>query len=334
MPEHESQPFAFVRAQNINDFGDLGRLENHGRGIGKTAEERRVIHDEGAPRAIYYRCDCEHMVIGKHGTKYKQAKLREALKSHLEKHDAKIRGNTMLSMNLIVGVSSRWLDVGAPEDDPNYRRDYENNKLIGALLKYAIAWANREFGPKDAPAVYAARLDLDEMGTGNVDLFIAPLRPEKRSGNLFVSVRKSMAEFAGRYGWHRSRSFIPLQDSWTRYASDRLKAHFRRGDPVAETGRQHLSPETMRAIGDKANPESRRLRNETKDLRAEVKGLRTGLDAFERNYEDIAKALDRDDIDEVKAVVARKPPPPPPPPTHLRKRRKRGRGGGDPERQL
>ena len=92
----------------------------------------------------------------------------------------------MHCMSFIAGVSRAFLDIDP--DNPHARRDCRKNARVRKLMVSAILWADREFGVRPdengkngVPAVFAARLDLDETGTGDSDLFLAPIRPTSAS---------------------------------------------------------------------------------------------------------------------------------------------------------
>lgn len=259
---------AFVRCNKVPDADDLARLANHGRGLGKTAVERRLEDlPDDAPRAVFFRRRFKPW-LGGVGCDIPQADLKAALEDHKTKHGAVHRKGTMHCMNFIVGVSSAFLDIDP--DDPHARRDWRKNKRVRKLVESAIQWADHEFGirPENGkngvPAVFAARLDLDETGTGNVDLFLAPIRPNKRSGKLFVNCNAAKAEFAERHGHYKSMSYRAMQDSWTAFASKRLEHAFERGEAVEVSGRKHESPETMKRLGNQANPENAAARRMSK----------------------------------------------------------------------
>lgn len=264
----DNAPFAFVRCSGIQTLGDLSKLEAHGKGLGSNAKERRCVTEPNAPRALFYRWDERDIRPGRVGTKIATANAKDAFGELLSKNDAKVRGGTRIGLNLIVGVGPEWLDDPDDPDDDNYRRNPRRNKRIPALMRAAIDWANAEFGADGIPACYAARCDLDERRCANVDLFIAPIRAEVRSGNRFVSPTKALTEFANRHDFHASRSFTPMQDSWAAYASKHLGTVFRRGERAEKTRRQHLSPEDLKGIAQRAAKDEAGLRKELAELRA------------------------------------------------------------------
>lgn len=265
-----SVPFAFVRCNTVQTHADLARLENHGKGLGKTATERRCVTD--GPRGLFWRNDINSFMQLGVGSTNPSANVCEAFEEHLDANDAQVRGATRIGLHMIVGVSPEWADGEGDDDDDDYRRNPKRNKRLIKLMETAIKWANKEFGGDDGiPAVFAARCDLDERSATNIDVFLAPIRPEARSGNNFVSARKAMEEFSERWGWHAGKSFIPMQDSWTRYASDQLRTHFRRGESVEKTKRQHLTPEQLKRASGRAEVDRVRLAAELEKLRAATK---------------------------------------------------------------
>ena len=72
---------AFVRCYGVRDADDLTRLANHGRGLGKAAEERRLEDlPDDAPRAVFFRHDFRPE-LGGVGCDIPQADLRPRSKA-------------------------------------------------------------------------------------------------------------------------------------------------------------------------------------------------------------------------------------------------------------
>lgn len=267
-------PYAFVRVGKIDGPMDMKRLEAHGRGLGDTARDRRVVDDPEALRALYWRFDMKKLYVGRPGCTFAPARVCDAYEKHLAECGAKVRSNAQIASNLIVGVSPSWLDSPDDPDDEEYRRDVRRNRRPQRLLRAAVKWAEKEFGG-GSRCVFSARLDLDEHGTGNVDLFIAPTRLNKRSKNRFVSVRTAFGEFATRHGQPSAKSYAPMQDSWAKFASEELGTEFRRGAPKELSGREHLTPEAMRDIvGREARKASR---DETAKLKSTIDQLTAAI---------------------------------------------------------
>ena len=159
------------------------------------------------------------------------------------------------------------------------------------LLKAATQWATNEFGG-GKQCVFASRLDLDESGAGNVDLFIAPLRENKASGNVFVSIRKAKEEMAKRWDTPVKKSYSAMQDSWHAFACKTLGDDFQRGVPVVESTRNHATVQTMRRIGEDVAPELiRRHDEELAEQKAKVADRDAYIAHMERELEATRREL-------------------------------------------
>ena len=241
----DTLPKAFVIVKTIDGASHLRAMERHGRGEGRNAEKRRVVED--GPRSLAWSVlEPDKMRIVGIGHTGPATAVVGALARHLETHEARLRKNAAPSMHMIVGVSPEYINAGG---DP---RNPRTNERLGNLLNAARAWADAELG-----GCYAARIDLDETGTGNVDLFVAPIRANARSKKNFVSCNMAKEQLARRWKMPTKMSYAAMQDSWAQFATKRLGHEFARGTPAEESGRDHIHPDTMKRIGRTAEAKAR-----------------------------------------------------------------------------
>lgn len=90
-------------------------------------------------------------------------------------------------------------------------------------------------------SVYAARLDLDETGGGNVDAFVMPVRVNGRTGKRTILTSKALREVGAKHG--ERMSYVAVQTDWSDYAREHLDPAIMRGTSRAKTLIDHLGVE-------------------------------------------------------------------------------------------
>lgn len=155
-----------------------------------------------------------------------------------------------------------------------------HNPSVRKLLADSVSWAEREYG---RGCVWAARYDVDENGSGVVDVFCSPHykyrigrgRPKDR-----IAVAQKLKESKER--WERTRSYAAAQDSFNDHVRER-GWEVLRGVSVEQTRRLHVSPEAYKAA----------LEAESENKRA--------LDAYAKQLADKEEAqIERDHAIDVK----------------------------------
>ena len=239
-------PLAFVRCNKIaNDNGArtpaeaysqyLSAMEMHGRGEGKSAEDRR--REDATIRAVGSAVGFDGAFVGTKGInvgdRTPHVALQQAWRNHMEAKGAGIRSNANMGLHLIVGVSPEWVAESGRVHDPRNPRNI-------ALYCQAQRWATKALG-----GVFAVRMDFDEEGGGVVDVFLAPVRDQGREGarRPFVAVSQALRELAAEN--ERGMSYSAMQDSWSAWARRHLSPAIERGEGKATTGREHMSPESF-----------------------------------------------------------------------------------------
>jgi hypothetical protein len=161
-----------------------------------------------------------------------------AFDDHLIRYNAGVSAQGGYGLHAMISVSREWIEAaGGLHDTHNLR----NRQLIKEAVRWVKSWAGEE-------SVYAARLDLDETGGGNVDVFIAPIRIDSRNGKPTVSHSKPLTKIRVRRG--QRMSYVALQDDWAEHCQRHLDPAIQRGVPKAKTTLQHLAVEEYKAAGE------------------------------------------------------------------------------------
>jgi len=213
-----------VRAAGIksvgNNRGGLGASELHGKRLDTTSQKRIIT----APNSINW---------SKAGDG-KGLDLVEAFKAHKKETGAVERGNAEIGTHLLVVVPPEWIMEGGDIHDPN---NPNTLKAIQAAKEWAESWQGEG-------AVFAYRFDLDEKGTGVIDLFTAPVFEQgRRNGKTVKTISPSMAkrEIVKQTG--EKTSGAAFQTSWAEWAETNLDTRMERGNRKEETGREHIHAE-------------------------------------------------------------------------------------------
>ena len=170
------------------------------------------------------------------GNKAHERDVFAAYKAHKARHKIGETKNGGVGLHVMTIISERHF---AQTGDVHNA----NNPRIKQFFVESINWADQTFG---AGSVYMARLDLDEFGTGVVDMFLAPHRVDGRSKNMKVCGSKVLVEIAKKAGI--KMSYTALQTSWAKWCQSRIDPTILRGRPVEETGAKHLPVDRFKAV--------------------------------------------------------------------------------------
>ncbi|MEP2784651.1 MAG: hypothetical protein ABJO67_03740 [Pseudoruegeria sp.] len=236
---------SFVRAANVKSGStgksSMGGIEAHAKRLDKTALLRRVR--ELDPLAW--------SKIGS-GVSGGGCDIWDAFKRHKEETGAVERGGASLALHMLVGVSREWLEEDGR--DPHS----EDNDRIQTLFREAKAWAESWAGEG---SVIHTRFDLDEQGSGNVDILVVPTRMQRRKPRkkaatkevLTISTR--MAKEDLRKAMKAKTSGQAMQTSWNDWCKERLDLRIQRGTSREQSQRKHVHADVLRAEGDKQRAE-------------------------------------------------------------------------------
>ena len=216
--------FAFVRHQRL-DKNALAAAERHGKRADRTSASRLRKGAKPGDGLAFALCEDGKLRSGPDARDLRAAfKLRKKMAGAEENP----RGASVL--HSLIGVSPEWVKAAGGLHDPK-------NPRLQKLLDCAVAWADREIG-----GTFAGRVDLDETGGAVVDVFSAPAHRMKfgrGKEKLYLSPHRSLTLLMEER--KMSRSYTASQDSWAEYAREHLDRNIRRGKPVKDSKRRHLS---------------------------------------------------------------------------------------------
>lgn len=179
----------------------------------------------------------------------------EAFKAHKRETGASERKGADLAIEFKIVVSPSWLaETGDPRDTGNPR--------VMQLVEQAGLWAE-SWGGKGA--MWAIRYDLDERGSGVVDVFMSPTREQRhKSGTskLVISCRKAKDELLAaerQLDPTLKTSGAAMQSSWARWCQQHLDARIERGTEKVTTGREHLHADAVAQTYEEARRAAQRL---------------------------------------------------------------------------
>lgn len=264
-----------VRAAGIksvaNSRGGLGASELHGKRQ-DSVSQKRIISD---PKSINWSKAGEGQGLD----------LVAAFKAHKKEMGAVERGNAEIGTHLLVVVPPEWIKEGGDIHDPN---NPNTLKAIAAAKAWAESW-------QGSGSVFAYRFDLDEKGTGVIDLFTAPVFEQgRRNGKTVKTISPSMAkrELVKQTG--EKTSGAAFQTSWAEWAETHLDTRMERGNRKEETGREHVHAEIYAKVAETVKAE---LETEFEVKKVEendrLERLRAAREKqLQENYEAKQKQLD------------------------------------------
>lgn len=214
--------FAAVRVRRITSLQHLNACAIHGR-----------RKDPSALR----RCDMGKTKDNLSESDYSDDPLDlvKAFKQRKALSGAKEYGKAPLGLHALCIISPDAIAKHGDVHDPN-------NPFNVKMFHQAKAWAEAEFGEG---SVIASRMDMDERGSGVVDLFIVPVREMTMRGKSkpIISVNKALDEISSKY--NRRKSYQALQDSWSEHAKV-LNPDIQRGREKTVLGDDYQPPDIFR----------------------------------------------------------------------------------------
>lgn len=230
--------FAFTRSQKI-DFHYLQAMTNHARRQDSVSLERV---DRTRTK--------DNMMCSAYCTD--ATDLRRCYAERKALAGAKEYGKAAIGLHIIAGVSPEYI---AREGDPHDPHNPANFRVF----EHAQAWAEAEFG---AGSVISARMDMDEAGSGVVDLFIVPVREMKMRGKSkqIISVNKALEEIREKHAKPGEiGAYASVNTSWVQYAQEHLDSELKRGVSKAESGREHVISDVFRVEAEKIREEKQEI---------------------------------------------------------------------------
>ena len=234
----DSPIYAAVRVKRLVTNHDIAAVEAHARGSTSNARGKHIegrlfraiavgTAKDGSLRGSTLRVGASGRVpagvVNSLGMR-----MRDSYRNHLDASEAKLRKSAAVGLHMLVVVSPEWVRATGNPHSPD-------NPRVKALLNTAMAWAKSEIG-----GVWAARYDLNEAGSGVVDLLCSPTHAGVNN-TTWVSVNKSFDALKAKH--NQRKPYSALQDSWAQWAQEHLDPAIQRGEPISKTGRKHVDAE-------------------------------------------------------------------------------------------
>lgn len=253
--------FAFVRVSKLRSRNAIAAASRHARGDDVASQKRRrpdaTLRAYGAtmtPDGELTTAMIQPRQTAGIGTDY-----GAAFDNFRKVTGARHRKGTPVAMHMIVGVSPAFFGDSDPHDP--------ENPQVQELTIAAYTWAKRNLG-----GVWAVRYDVDEQGSGVVDVLCSPTSEyapgrHQTKPSPWISIATALKKLSVRY--NQRKSYSALQDSWAEHAAGTLDPTIRRGLPKEITGREHLSPEEYGESKDRQRREEAEHERKVKALKAE-----------------------------------------------------------------
>ena len=261
--------YAFARFVKVNDLAFLGAMERHAKREDSSA--LRVDKSRTADALLYspYNDDKRGIV--------------QAFKNMKRESGASERGKNAFGAHLLLCVSP---DMIARHGDPHDPENPANQ----ALFRCAIDYAEEKFGKG---SVIHARLDVDEKGSGVVDVITIPVEEIKTCGGrktaLKCLINKPLERLIAETGTPKvyGAGTRALQSSWHEYACQRLDHTLQRGRPVEETGREHVHHTVFADAAEKILEEKQEIKHQFEIIDSE----KVEIEAIKKRQHDDADLI-------------------------------------------
>lgn len=244
--------FASVNCKNIKTIQALANARDHAFRLDENSKQR--VDASRTPL---------NLVASQYGSDGRD--VVDCFKQFKAKTGIKEQKGASVAMHMLCIVSPEWLQEAGDPRDPN-------NPRVKQLFQQSQAWAESAFG---AGSVIASRLDVDEAGSGVVDVFVCPssvITQKNRPDKTVISTRKALKNIQRKY--KKPRSFMALQDSFAEHCKKHLDERIQRGIPKSVSQREHVHADIYRPIAQRAD----KLLREAEEVRktAEDRGFQGG----------------------------------------------------------
>ncbi|MBF0877966.1 hypothetical protein HKD21_14170 [Gluconobacter cerevisiae] len=237
--------FSAVRCFNVKSIQSLA-----------SAREHAFRRDENSQKRV----DLSRTDMSLASSEYAPDNPRDvvqAFKGFKERTGIKEQKGASVALHMLCVVSPEWLaETGDPRDPQNPR--------VRELFRESQKWAEEKFGPG---SVIASRMDMDEAGSGVVDVFVCPssvVRQKGRDDRHVISTRKALKTIQREY--KKKRSFMALQDSFAEYCQANLDPKIQRGIPKETTQREHVHADIYRP----AQEQAREILRDAEDQKTQI----------------------------------------------------------------
>lgn len=173
--------------------------------------------------------------------------IRDAYKARKKDTGASERKGVAVAVHMLLGVSPDWIAAAGDVHDPHNPRNR-------ALFDSARSFMEERFGPG---SVIHVRLDVDEAGSGIVDVIAVPVTTYTQRGKTKTRVSAN-AGLEAAFG--KGLNYRQMQDAWAEHCQQTLDPAIERGKPREETGREHVDHSIYRPMMEKAAAEAKALK--------------------------------------------------------------------------
>lgn len=182
----------------------------------------------------------------------------EAFKARKRDTGASERKGAALAVHMLLGVSPEWIAAAGDVHDPANPRNV-------ALFDSAKRFMEEKFGEG---SVIHVRLDVDEAGSGIVDVIAVPVSSYELRGKTKTH---TLANAGIERAFGRGRNYRRLQDQWAEHCQRTLDREIKRGRSIEETGRQHVHHSIYRPAMERVAAEAEALKESVaKETRADL----------------------------------------------------------------
>ena len=182
----------------------------------------------------------------------------EAFKARKRDTGASERKGAALAVHMLLGVSPEWIAAAGDVHDPANPRNV-------ALFDSAKRFMEEKFGEG---SVIHVRLDVDEAGSGIVDVIAVPVSSYELRGKTKTH---TLANAGIERAFGRGRNYRRLQDQWAEHCQQTLDPEIRRGRSIEETGRRHVHHSIYRPAMERVAAEAEALKAKVaKETRADL----------------------------------------------------------------
>lgn len=182
----------------------------------------------------------------------------EAFKARKRDTGASERKGAALAVHMLLGVSPEWIAAAGDVHDPANPRNV-------ALFDSAKRFMEEKFGEG---SVIHVRLDVDEAGSGIVDVIAVPVSSYELRGKTKTH---TLANAGIERAFGRGRNYRRLQDQWAEHCKKTLDPEIKRGRSIEETGRAHVHHSIYRPAMERVAVEAEALKAKVaKETRADL----------------------------------------------------------------
>lgn len=252
--------YAFARFVKVDSLAFLGAMERHAKRVDSSAlRVDKSLTDKALLYSPYNEDDKRGIV--------------QAFKNLKRETGASERGKNAFGAHLLLCVSPEWIAKHGNVHDPD-------NPANQALFQCAIDYAEDKFGKG---SVIHARLDVDEKGSGVVDVITIPVEEIKTCGGkktaLKCLINKPLERLISETGTPKTygAGTRALQTSWHEYACRRLDNTLQRGRPVEETGREHVHHSVFADAAEKIQYDKQEIAHQNEIIeseKVEIEGIK------------------------------------------------------------